>query len=277
MGFGRTKPYLYLFFFTLVLFSCKKRCCDPGNPDCSNYNPCHNIYEISAEFEIGQIYNANLSTDIDPYKVFVVDSVFPKVCSLKFRAKTLGAKYKWILGSEIIEEREFSRVFSEEPGKISVTLIIEKEPNKSCHPNDDGKDTLTKVFNLVEFCDLASVGVYRGVVDNSIDSITWKLMFVDVIPSTWPPKYTGFCGKSQLIITGPINSNLHTIIKDTIYSNFNAGYLITNRKVFLGTETSGGDAIGIGKCKFEISKDNSVEFSYFNNNLFHHFKGRKVD
>src|SRR5690606_29134347 len=104
-----------------------------------------------ADFEIGQIFSARLSPLADPYQAFVQDSIFPRVCSIKFKANLEGAKYKWILGAEVIEKKEFSRVFIEPAGEISVTLMVEKEPNLSCHPQDDGRDTLTKTFKLVEY------------------------------------------------------------------------------------------------------------------------------
>lgn len=268
----KNTKFLFYATFIVVFISCKKKCQDPTNPDCQNYDPCYGIQEIKADFEIGQIFSARLSPLADPYQAFVQDSIFPRVCSIKFKANLEGAKYKWILGAEVIEKKEFSRVFIEPAGEISVTLMVEKEPNSSCHPQDDGRDTLTKTFKLVEYCDLQSVGAYRGLIDDSKDSITWKLLMVDASFG----KYTNFCGTSRLLVTGPINFNYDPTFKDTIFDNFTDDYLITNRTVYMGTPYNGGNLSGIGDCSYRISDDNSVEFKYKNNGVYHTFKGIKI-
>lgn len=262
-------------FLVLGCISCKPKCHDKSNPDCEDYDPCSQVPYVTADFEIGQIYSASINPLSDPYKVFIVDSIFPRSCSIMFKAKIEGAKYKWKLGTETIETKEFSRSFKEPASTITVTLMVEKAPDK-CHPNDDGKDTITKTFRLVNHCDLVSVGSYKGLIDDSKDSIVWKLMYVENYPSFFPPRYYSFCGITHMIITGSINFFEHHTFKDTIYDNSSEEYLITNRKVFLGTKESGGQFTGIGNCIYEIKNDNSVQFSYKSNGAMHTFRGIKI-
>jgi hypothetical protein len=63
-----------------------------------------------------------------------------------FTATEEDAVYEWTLGAETITERSFTRSGFPRGENIKVTLKVSKNPNLSCFPEDDGKDTITRVF-----------------------------------------------------------------------------------------------------------------------------------
>ncbi|MFN7302720.1 MAG: hypothetical protein ACK5U7_14710 [Bacteroidota bacterium] len=104
---------------------CKEQCHDPQNPECENYDPC---WGRSIENGI-LISNKTSFAVIDNW--FHPDVKFWRG-NIHFRPekKIAGAKYTWYLGSEVIEEFEFTRNFdvtktTKEQG-IPVKLIIER-------------------------------------------------------------------------------------------------------------------------------------------------------
>lgn len=155
----------------------KKKCHDPQNPDCENYDPCWGKKATSAEFEIGSyvgqssiIINGNTDTTI-------VDTIFSYNFSVRFTAKEEKAlKYTWLLGSEIINSRSFYRSFYTFPeGKFNVTLIVDKEPHKACFPNDDGKDTIKKTFYIKPVFKFPIMGDYKVLFKGEKDSCIVKI------------------------------------------------------------------------------------------------------
>jgi hypothetical protein len=69
----KTLAFLLIAFITTI-FSCKKdnKCYDPTNPDCENYDPCHNAKMHSADF----IIEHNIPDENDDWFWFKGDSVF---------------------------------------------------------------------------------------------------------------------------------------------------------------------------------------------------------
>jgi hypothetical protein len=74
---------------------------------------------------------------------------------IRFRAITQGAtEYKWYVGSEIITDVEsVTRFFPEQwaGSNIPITLVVRKIPDNACFPNDDGYDSITKVFHISQY------------------------------------------------------------------------------------------------------------------------------
>lgn len=156
----------------------KKKCNDPSNPECENYNPCLNNKKVEAEFDMGVIFP---STYIQGEFDFLnVDTIFRSAefvmgewdgTKITFRNKVENAKCTWILGSETIEAAEFTRWFKTAlPGKYSVTLMVEKEPDSKCFPLDDGKDTLTRTFTLMPHSQFPIMGKYKVLFEGAKDS-----------------------------------------------------------------------------------------------------------
>lgn len=145
--------------------SCKEEVCDDStNPECPNYkNPCDGAVEVTAAIEISEQAQSTVYDEI-----FIIADIVKDDKNIRFRCPIDGAiSYTWHLGAEVIHEQEFVRYFSGFAGQdIPVTLIIQKQPNTSCFPNDDGIDTLTKMLHIVDPCEPSLEGNYRGAWDD---------------------------------------------------------------------------------------------------------------
>jgi len=136
-----------VFFAAMALNSCRKPCTDPTNPNCENYDPCYNLKPTSAGFKtyvpisdfVGFWKTAGWVYDVESDTIGV---------ECYFRAEEENAKYTWLIGGGVYHTRTVSidfRTSNLAPStRVPITLIVEKEPNKKCFPNDNGKDTFTK-------------------------------------------------------------------------------------------------------------------------------------
>jgi hypothetical protein len=271
----------------VVLFfnSCKKECppCqDPTNPKCENYNPCLSKKPVTADFQIGQVASAAYNHNSEKYrKAFFVDSIFPKRCAISFRAEEKDAKYTWYLGAEILDSKEITRVFSDLPlGKYTVTLIVEKIPDTLCFPNDDGKDTVTKNFYLVEYCDLNTTGYYKGVIDDSKDSVIWWMDVCTIENNILKDSNSIIdrCGSLKLVLGGGINKTIDPDDSTKIdpYDITNGTYLIGNNRAYVGWEKGGGRFTGVGDFEIEFGPKQTVDFTYRTWCKYYRFRGRKL-
>jgi hypothetical protein len=69
---------------------------------------------------------------------------------------------EWHIGSEIIKnETAIYRTDFPDNSDIPITLIVWGKPNKQCFPNDNGIDTLTKVYHFTSRKDRL-IGTFRG-------------------------------------------------------------------------------------------------------------------
>jgi len=135
-----------VFFAAMALNSCRKPCTDPTNPNCENYDPCYNLKPTSAGFKT---YDPMMFAQSLKEQGLVWDVITDTVRhSCYFVAEEEAAKYTWLIGGGVYHTRTVSIDFTSSgiaAGTfIPVTLIVEKEPNKNCFPNDDGRDTFTK-------------------------------------------------------------------------------------------------------------------------------------
>ena len=169
--------FLY-FLLCVVLITgcnrCKEECDDPTNPECPNYvNPCEGLTEVTAIIEIAEQASTAVYDDI-----FVPTDIVIDESNVRFRCPVNFASYTWLLGTEEIHDQEFVRYFNGYTGQtISVTLIIQKAPELACFPSDDGLDTLTKTFYVIDRCSPSLEGVYRGAWDDMpMDSFELSLL-----------------------------------------------------------------------------------------------------
>jgi hypothetical protein len=147
--------------FTILLLvlipflnSCCKKCQDPSNPDCENYDPCFSEKPVSASFKIFETASGPVSYWKD-YETDTVGSSYPKfVADIKD-----AEEYEWIIGAKTYNGKSVSLSFIGVPDKsvIPITLIVKKKPNKDCNPNDDGVDTVTRNMVIANECKLFSV------------------------------------------------------------------------------------------------------------------------
>ena len=142
-------------FLSITLFSCCKdepKCQDPTKIECENYDPCYSIKPISASFKILETVSGYA-----PYwQNYDTDTLASSYAS--FVADVDGAEYKWEIGAKTYTDKSFSQSFIGVADKtvIPVTLIVKKQPNKSCNPNDDGIDTITRKLVIRNECKLFS-------------------------------------------------------------------------------------------------------------------------
>lgn len=139
----------------MALFSCCKdepKCQDPTKIECENYDPCYSIKPISASFKILETVSGYA-----PYwQNYDTDTLASSYAS--FVADIEGAEYKWEIGAKTYTDKSFSQSFIGVADKtvIPVTLIVKKQPNKGCNPNDDGVDTVTRKLVIRNECKLFS-------------------------------------------------------------------------------------------------------------------------
>jgi hypothetical protein len=146
-----------LLLLCLVALSCSRckeevqPCNDPTNPQCPNYvapDPCANSREVSAEFVIEERISAA------PVVEWIPTDTTLKNKNVQFRAILQDAdEYKWYIGSELLYTPQVSRYFSEQwaGSNIPITLVVRKNPDTNCFPNDDGYDSLTKFFHVSQY------------------------------------------------------------------------------------------------------------------------------
>jgi hypothetical protein len=131
------------FAILLVVLGCKKI----EQPDMAMVtDPCDCAKEVSADFDI-----LELASPIEDLWVQTDTTFHTK--QIRFSAKELDAEYKWYIGAQQFTTQQASRYFDSQwaGSNIPITLVVKKKPNKTCFPNDDGYDSITKVFHVSEY------------------------------------------------------------------------------------------------------------------------------
>jgi hypothetical protein len=141
---------------------CPNYCVDETDPACPNYDPCWDQEEVSAAFLMYEYINSSLE---EFWKKLDADTVrWPRV---RFEALTDGASYHWQIGARTYDTREVTLLFDEVQRNapwqtIPITLKVEKEPNTSCFPSDNGRDSLTRYLTIADECSTKLNGEYVG-------------------------------------------------------------------------------------------------------------------
>jgi len=242
----------------LTLHACKKdeeECCDPTNPNCGNYDPCFGETEVSADFQFLARYGIGNDAEWIPETKFIGSPI-------RFSAIDKQAdSYTWYLGLDTItgQDEVELEINNLDTGSYSAILVLEKEPNLNCYPQDDGRDSLIQFFERIDFCDALYLGKFRGisptVSSDSIDiEIQWANMFTgEICDDLSMPRLINVLGNN-----------------DTIFTQ--GGYSVYSRNFF------GGD--GSGTLRGEINVDEidlSTYFSYRLDNIDYQFRGRKLE
>jgi len=164
---------LILLAVLVVVTACHK---DQPEMNMNISNPCDLAHEVSAEFDILEI-TGQAGSILE--KTTLTDTIL-HTKSVRFIAKDSTADYTWYIGSEIITERSFVRYFDNSLSgqDITVTLVVKKDPNHFCLPNDDGYDSISKVLHVSQYPiltpptkDYGSLeGVYRVKSEHKVDS-----------------------------------------------------------------------------------------------------------
>lgn len=166
------KKNVTISFFALLFLlgmSCKKE--KPTVPN--EVDPCDCAKEVSADFSIEEkLLKQDNGSWLDTIHI-ESDKVLADR-KVRFTASEQGAEYTWYVGAEIITDKSFYRYFStNEIGfNIPITLVVRKAPNSICFPDDDGYDSITKVMQVVDWCDSIGIeGYFRIAKVGTTDSI----------------------------------------------------------------------------------------------------------
>jgi hypothetical protein len=144
---------LLLFLFLVFITSSCKKCDDPCNRECDNYDPCCGVMETNASFKIyenimwpGSNYT-NLRIDNTQFATDTV--VF--LNTVTFKADYDAEYYQWKVGNDPREwnTKEFNLRFTSVPfyTPILVTLKVYNSSDKICNP--DAQDTATFTRTLI--------------------------------------------------------------------------------------------------------------------------------
>ncbi|MBS1553793.1 MAG: hypothetical protein JSU09_02605 [Bacteroidetes bacterium] len=114
-------------------------------------DPCKGLKPVYADFKFQDKFSG-----ID--SLFTIDTVLMEAFQgayykrLIFTASESDAKYNWLVGENIktFTEQTFFLDFTQPYGSIETKLTVNKAPNKSCFPSDDGIDSVTKRLYLLE-------------------------------------------------------------------------------------------------------------------------------
>jgi len=143
-----------------LVTSCKK-----AQPPMSVLNQgCDCATEVSAAFTIEEMTTGNPNFNWNTE----TDSIFGNK-NVRFYAEENNAEYTWYIGSEIINTREVKRYFPNSlvGQTIPISLVVKKQPNLICFPNDDGYDSITNYFTVAQLSIYANIdttfleGIYR--------------------------------------------------------------------------------------------------------------------
>jgi hypothetical protein len=174
------KKLFFLLISIIGFTTCSKNnCFDPSNPACEGYDPCYGAEQPSAKFIMEESDGI-----LRRLKIWGQDSIFKGV-DIRFHSKFLGSKYKhtWYVENEIFTgDTTPYRFYYNRPRPLTITIshVIEYEPNLRCFPTDDGRDSVAQSFRLVESSnELKTFGTYRGVLQGSTDSFEVKIVSVD--------------------------------------------------------------------------------------------------
>jgi hypothetical protein len=134
---------------TALIFACKKQ-----QPQMSEdiKNPCDCAHEVSAEFKMevcDKVYYEYAKNIIETDSIYAERNVW-------FTALEEDAEYTWYIGAEVIHDKNFFRYFDASlvglPA-LPMTLVVKKQPNYKCYPDDDGYDSITKYLTVAEVYD----------------------------------------------------------------------------------------------------------------------------
>jgi hypothetical protein len=135
--------YTSIFLAALLLaIACKK---EKPELNVSDHDPCSCASEVSADFKIIELED---SPQFNP-----IGTETDTICRERgvfFRANEDNAEYTWYIGSEILNTQQVGRYFDNTWANqnIPITLVVRKDPNLTCFPNDDGYDSVVRYMHV---------------------------------------------------------------------------------------------------------------------------------
>jgi len=156
---------------------CVNYCFDPTDPDCDGYDPCTAETPVSAEFRI--IENGSFGP-MELYDTMYFDTFYTGDLITEAIHQHPDWSYQWRIGSGAYEGVSTALDYrSAGYGEaITMTLMVEGPPNIRCFPDDDGRDTVTKIVYRGDPWESKVYGSYHGYLNgNPDDTITISLLF----------------------------------------------------------------------------------------------------
>lgn len=151
-----------IFMIALTTSGCK-RCDDPGDPECKNYDPCYGQTEVSAEFDMFEVVHSSSTMD---WEVEVTTGKLAHRRPLRLVGLDSGeVSHEWIIGLEPTARKGQTQVvpFWNWRGTVKITHIVTGPPRSDCFPDDDGIDTVVKTIEVLDYDEnLPIIGTYRG-------------------------------------------------------------------------------------------------------------------
>jgi hypothetical protein len=169
------KLLVSILVLVFVLNSCGKE---------SVENPCEcGQKPITAAFTITEKYYFPQGNTLDLFEPYDTDTVFAS--NIVFTALEEDAEYTWQIGTETLHTNIVERSGFPANQPIPITLIVKKEPDIECFPNDDGIDTLTRYLYRGDYTtsDLFIEGKFQGYLEGSpLDTFTVTIFVVPPFP-----------------------------------------------------------------------------------------------
>ena len=152
---------------SVLIFSCKKE--QPDLPLLQD--PCECASEVSADFTIKEKLIAPWPDEHYDTIYTLTDNIIEGK-NVFFSAIEPDADYTWYIGAETLHVETFGRLMNTGGADVDVSLVVRKEPNLNCFPNDDGYDSITKTIQVFDRCDtLLMEGYFRVAEQGTTDSI----------------------------------------------------------------------------------------------------------
>ncbi len=179
--------YTIIFCLATLQYACK-RCNDPSNPDCKNYDPCFGKTAASADFDIfernrwkGGSNWIEVKSDTIIYGAFGV-----------FRAKQSpdnDLEYSWKIGfmdKEFTEPEVRLQFMSDVFGQtLPIRLITTKKQGQTCITNPkELRDTVIKYLHITSPMRSRIFGKYEGQEMNKDGSL--KKYTLEIVPKQDP-------------------------------------------------------------------------------------------
>jgi hypothetical protein len=157
----------FAFGLLLNLSSCKK-CDDPCDKRCDNYDPCCGLEPLTADFKYFEdpFFDAMLASAGLKRRLNEADTVLDSSPVL-FRANIEDAdEYIWKVGNDPREwnTREFRLDFRDVPSftSIPITLTVRRKAGKKCFPNELEEITVTREMVVVRPMYAPILGKFEG-------------------------------------------------------------------------------------------------------------------
>jgi hypothetical protein len=187
----------------LTIISCRKDiapepCTDPRNPTCDNYNPCIDAQPTSADFTIEEIVDGDDAGYLGQELRYPTDTG----CTnnpIVFTCKQKADSTWWIFDDvemrpEWQQKRSFTQKFFNpfnpfDIQRVKITCVVKRNKPNPCFPDDNGMDTVSKMFTNVHPFQAGFRGKFLGTLKHKPDSSFVVDIYLDSVKYASNPYY----------------------------------------------------------------------------------------